>query len=325
MPKNVNIEIKSKTSPFTSTSTSFSTEINKPKRITRSILQAMGSYFLRKAKGIVLLLFTSFLFWAILTTSIQELDTSFKLNKIPEALQNKHIQLLIAHPDDEVMFFAPTLVELSKARHNNTISATCLSIGNDQGLGPVRQKELERSFQILGIHDYEIVNDENSFKDSMNITWDSDKVAEYILEKTDVVLTFDEFGISNHPNHKSLYYGSLKTNKSVFSLKTWNFLEKYSATIYTNIELLLRIISLIAHIVEDQLKPHGLDIYLPIEYLRKLHHEQYQNVHIFADLPSSILGIAAMTNAHHSQMVWFRWGWLIVSKYSNSNELIQIQ
>jgi hypothetical protein len=44
-------------------------------------------------------------------------------------LQNKRILLLIAHPDDEAMFFAPTLLALTRPNNNNHVKILCLSSG----------------------------------------------------------------------------------------------------------------------------------------------------------------------------------------------------
>ena len=49
-------------------------------------------------------------------------------NKFP-GLSGKRIALLIAHPDDEAMFFAPTLLSLTKAQHGNHVRILCMSIG----------------------------------------------------------------------------------------------------------------------------------------------------------------------------------------------------
>lgn len=288
------------------------------------ITTKMLSYLVRKTKRAILVLFSSFLIWALLSTLLEE--SSFPLNKIPDELQNKKIQVLIAHPDDEVMFFAPSIIELTKPKYNNQVSLTCLSIGNDQGLGQIRHDELVRSLDILGINDYEIIDDETKFKDSMKLEWDPKDVVNYISPEIDVILTFDEFGISNHPNHKSLYNGAILTNKSIFALKSWRASEKYSSTVYTNIQIFIRIFNFCLHIALSQLSSFKLkDSFLPTTLLENLHLTLHKNIHIFADLPTSILGIAAMSNAHHSQMVWFRWGWLILSRYGNANELIQIQ
>ena len=45
------------------------------------------------------------------------------------ALSNKRICLLIAHPDDEAMFFAPTVLALTRQETGNHIKILCLSSG----------------------------------------------------------------------------------------------------------------------------------------------------------------------------------------------------
>lgn len=44
-------------------------------------------------------------------------------------LHNKRIVLLIAHPDDEAMFFAPTLLALTRSELGNHVKVLCLSSG----------------------------------------------------------------------------------------------------------------------------------------------------------------------------------------------------
>jgi len=44
-------------------------------------------------------------------------------------LQGQRILLLIAHPDDEAMFFAPTLLELTRPELGNHVKILCLSSG----------------------------------------------------------------------------------------------------------------------------------------------------------------------------------------------------
>jgi N-acetylglucosaminylphosphatidylinositol deacetylase len=44
-------------------------------------------------------------------------------------LKNKRICLLIAHPDDEAMFFAPTVLALTRPETGNHVKILCLSTG----------------------------------------------------------------------------------------------------------------------------------------------------------------------------------------------------
>lgn len=46
-----------------------------------------------------------------------------------QRLRNKRICLLIAHPDDEAMFFAPTLLALTDPAMGNHVKILCLSAG----------------------------------------------------------------------------------------------------------------------------------------------------------------------------------------------------
>lgn len=45
-------------------------------------------------------------------------------------LRNKRICLLIAHPDDEAMFFSPTLLALTASETGNHVKILCLSSGS---------------------------------------------------------------------------------------------------------------------------------------------------------------------------------------------------
>ena len=57
--------------------------------------------------------------------------------------------LVIAHPDDECMFFTPTLLGLQ--RQGVAVHVLCLSTGNFAGLGATRARELRASCTALGV------------------------------------------------------------------------------------------------------------------------------------------------------------------------------
>ena len=57
--------------------------------------------------------------------------------------------MVTAHPDDEVMFFSPTILTL--VGFGVEVSAICLSLGNADGLGDVRRQELVASYSALGV------------------------------------------------------------------------------------------------------------------------------------------------------------------------------
>lgn len=66
-------------------------------------------------------------------------------------LRNKRICLLIAHPDDEAMFFAPTVLALTRSDTGNHVKILCLSSGDAAGLGETRKRELVKSGLVLGL------------------------------------------------------------------------------------------------------------------------------------------------------------------------------
>ena len=67
------------------------------------------------------------------------------MHRLTESIiDNAAIILIIAHPDDEAMFFYPTI---SRAKRLHII---CLSNGGYDGLGEQREKELQRAARRLG-------------------------------------------------------------------------------------------------------------------------------------------------------------------------------
>jgi N-acetylglucosaminylphosphatidylinositol deacetylase len=59
------------------------------------------------------------------------------------------VLLVTAHPDDECMFFAPTILTLVARKVE--VHSLCLSVGDQDGLGDIRRSELEKSLDVLGI------------------------------------------------------------------------------------------------------------------------------------------------------------------------------
>ena len=61
------------------------------------------------------------------------------------------ILLLTAHPDDECLFFAPTILALRDDPTHPEIFSLTMSVGNADGLGELRKDELSRSLDVMGI------------------------------------------------------------------------------------------------------------------------------------------------------------------------------
>jgi len=55
--------------------------------------------------------------------------------------KEKRILFVISHPDDESMFFVPTILNLKAEGY--TLELLCLSNGNYDGLGKIREIEMQ--------------------------------------------------------------------------------------------------------------------------------------------------------------------------------------
>ena len=72
---------------------------------------------------------------AIVFPSLYLYTVSVVQTRFP-TLRNKRICLLIAHPDDEAMFFAPTVLALTRPETGNHVKILCLSSGMSDLIPP---------------------------------------------------------------------------------------------------------------------------------------------------------------------------------------------
>lgn len=118
----------------------------------------------------------------------------------PVLTEKSSVLLVIAHPDDEAMFFVPFLH--SCATLQCQVSILCLSEGNYYGLGKTRRKEIFQSALKLGVSVEDVVVlDDPSLQDGPSNRWSPACICEHVLRaidifKVDVVVTFDDYGVS---------------------------------------------------------------------------------------------------------------------------------
>ncbi|XP_011830633.1 PREDICTED: N-acetylglucosaminyl-phosphatidylinositol de-N-acetylase isoform X1 [Mandrillus leucophaeus] len=205
--------------------------------------------------------------------------------------------LAIAHPDDEAMFFAPTVLGLARLRH--LVYLLCFSAGNYYNQGETRKKELLQSCDVLGIPLSSVmIIDNRDFPDDPAVQWDTEHVASVLLQHIEVnginlVVTFDAGGVSGHSNHIALYAavralhseGKLPKGCSVLTLQSVNVLRKY--------------ISL-------------LD--LP---LSRLHTQDV----LFVLNSKEVAQAKRAMSCHRSQLLWFRRLYILFSRYMRINSL----
>ena len=277
------------------------------------------------------------------------------------ALKHARILLLTAHPDDEVMFFAPTVLALTDPALGNHLKVLCLSRGNADGLGDIRERELKESCRRLGMREEDAMClEDKQLQDgfhSWSITYVRDLLLRFFtqhegrLPTIDAVVTFDAHGVSQHPNHKSLFDAArafadvLHTRAggagwevpiAIYSLSSVNILRKYSGAL----DLLASILMSIWHVFTRKDKDKlGFKSFQGRSTSKKDRDEIVEGeggrlVQI-GKLPTHMLfvsgwsnwtrGLGAMMNGHKSQMVWFRWGWIGLGRYMWVNDLKRIR
>uniref|UniRef100_A0A8C5VII0 N-acetylglucosaminylphosphatidylinositol deacetylase n=1 Tax=Microcebus murinus TaxID=30608 RepID=A0A8C5VII0_MICMU len=134
--------------------------------------------------------------------------------------------LVIAHLDDEAMFFAPKVLGLARLRHQ--VSLLCFSAGRScPNTGIVKHVQV----MPLPCRD---------FPDGPGVQWGTELVGSILLQHAEasginLVVTFDAGGVSGHSNHVALYAavralrseGKLPKGCSVLTLQSVNVLRKY--------------------------------------------------------------------------------------------------
>ena len=155
--------------------------------------------------------------------------------------QDSLFVLVTAHPDDESMFFVPTIRALQ--RHpRQTVWLICLTTGDYDGLGKIRSKELQQTaLNVLEI-DKVLLCDHAEVRDDPRQAWDISTASRLIsstlqkaLEKETTkynhltIISFDECGVSGHVNHRDTYlacrylclHGDAKVFQPLPTLDLW--------------------------------------------------------------------------------------------------------
>lgn len=298
------------------------------------------------------LIFFSFAIWILLSTAIPQVSMKFHDPEIQTSrflkpnypynsitspaslpIRNSSVYFVIGHPDDEVMFFSPSLVEITKPKHGNHVHLVCFSRGDavHESFGNIRSQELVNSARIIGIPEQDVII-LDKYKDGMDVEWSAKDISASLAQiikkdsQNTTVITFDEHGVSNHANHISLYYGTREYFRThvgsndkfrLYVLKTLNFWEKYSFTVLTNVELFFDLLS--KFVFSNLLK-----INVNVSFFNHFHSSHLPQVKVYSDLNMLSLSYAAMAYGHYSQMVWFRYGWIFFSRYLTFNHLVQI-
>lgn len=234
-----------------------------------------------------------------------ELQAALASAKQSGATSRRNVLLVFAHPDDESMFFTP-LLEGLRGRHN--IFLLCLSNGNFSGLGKVRARELVDAAAFFGVLAPNVdVVDHPALRDGMQEQWPPELVATLVRARisqwnVDVVFTFDDNGVSGHPNHIAVHRGmrllAAERNGTcpIYTLRTRPTWSKYVSAM-----------SLLPHAISTS------------------HSNTAQGNIVVVVAPAKSLHSLWAMMRHRSQLVWFRYLFVWFSSYTFINEFDKLQ
>ena len=256
--------------------------------------------------------------------------------------------IVIAHPDDESMFFVPAIDALQSSKMCSETHILCCSTGNSEGKGSIRAGELVSSAKVLGIREQNIaILDHYALRDGMHEKWDSLAVAtavsaavRKIIEsqgnsrKSNLnsnsnsegvcIVTFDAKGISGHPNHSAVFRGVeeflqssadlyISSNHFVvcYKLETVSTFRKFSSIFDISTSFCI-------HLLKKALTT--------CNYNQK--NDLYPKSVDWPDILLLIGGGIKLTHLammeHKSQYIWWRQLFVIFSRYSFINTLSRI-
>jgi len=173
---------------------------------------------------IVLFICIVVVIFLILRMIAENTNDRFLIKLSNETRSEPKVLFVIAHPDDESMFFSPTIRALHSRKAE--IYFLCLSTGNFKRNGTRRTQEMNNLLKSL-----EIPSDHlkfGSFRDDPKLYWDTDQVKMEIKKAVshwdiNAIISFDKYGVSGHLNHISCYYAikELETKAVKYKLNSY--------------------------------------------------------------------------------------------------------
>ncbi|KAF9036971.1 LmbE-like protein [Hymenopellis radicata] len=257
----------------------------------------------------------------------------------PSSLNNDftakdNVLFVTAHPDDECMFFAPTILGLQSISQPPDIHVLALSFGNAEGLGETRNLEFFDSLDVLGIpQSHSHIVDHPDLQDDMTENWDpeiiSNLVHSYVVSHDiTTILTFDRLGVSGHLNHISLFWGTRRyaqvhsPSPKVYSLVSVPTFSKYLSVVSpTQAKFDLFWMWLLRKADGTVLRA----LYLLGVVTNRPEVPPQDAMPVFVSGVHEFLTAHKAMRQHWSQLVWFRLLYVLFSRYMWVNEWQEIR
>lgn len=260
----------------------------------------------------------------------------------------RRILFVLAHPDDESMFYMPTIQNLLK--EGCKLHFLFLTIGNFGDMGSIRTPELESALRTMGVLSSKnkgfgkeklhvvsnveeiakgqtcvAVHREEWFRDTMDskISWNRDIGVQFVNQAAtlwgiDHVLTFDAQGVSSHPNHIECYRIVKKWKQSdigsripCFTLDSVSIFRKYIAFYDILLEQMFIEIFDAKNSISEVVNETNTS--------NNNNNGFYMHPDKLHFLGNSISQIVDVMQCHKSQWVWFRKLFVFFSRYSYLN------
>lgn len=106
--------------------------------------------------------------------------------------------VVVAHPDDEALFFSGTILQNMKAP-----KVICVTDGNADGRGPQRGQEFAKSMALLGVKDFEQWNYPDCYEKRLDIVSLQSDLSQ---QKAASVYTHSPIGEYHHPHHQDVSF-----------------------------------------------------------------------------------------------------------------------
>jgi N-acetylglucosaminylphosphatidylinositol deacetylase len=183
--------------------------------------------------------------------------------------------LITAHPDDESMFFIPTLKNLCDVPN---VHVLCLSNGDyrDASDGPIRTREMHEACSLIGIRNRRggsrslTVVDDERMRDGPNEVWSPGLVSETVLEHIREAVTPSAFVGGNGDASGKPAHDYLLSSDPSKEVESWRYAKKRTPQSSISMESFVRSTSLNI-LTFDQGgvsgHPNHVDVYRGIRYL----------------------------------------------------------